>query len=167
MKCKKVRRLLPLMVGDDLPPSKAAAVTSHLEKCPKCREEYDMCMASFQAVKTSLDRDRMEWVEADWQRAINRAIHTNETKDRPKIRFKKVWAYSLMAGAVVILALFIFRPYFTHFNGQPSGKKPQPAAAKETQTQEQEIVSMTLVSKKTGLKIKWFLNKNFDLEDKK
>lgn len=167
MKCKRVRRLLPLMVGEDLAPSKAAAVTSHLEKCPKCREDYDIHMASHQAVKASLNRDRIEWFEADWQRAIHSAIRINETKERPKIFIKKVWAYSLMAGAVVILGLLIFRPYFTHFIGRPSGKKPQITAAKETQSPEQEIVSMTLVSKKTGLKIKWFLNKNFDMEDKK
>ena len=150
-----------------MPPSKAAAVTFHLEKCPRCRKEYDMHMASHQAVKASLNRDRIEWVEADWQRAIHSATHINEIKDRPKIFIKKVWAYSLMAGAVVILGLLISRPYFTHFIGKPSEKKPQITAAKETQTTEQEIVSMTLVSKKTGLKVKWFLNKNFDLEDKK
>jgi hypothetical protein len=28
----------------------------------------------------------------------------------------------------------------------------------------QEVVSMTIVSQETGLKIVWFLNKNFELE---
>jgi len=41
----------------------------------------------------------------------------------------------------------------------------QSDAAVIKQTLPQEVVEMTLVSRETGLKVKWFLNKNFNLEE--
>ena len=83
--------------------------------------------------------------------------------------FKKVWAYSLIGVlAVALTLLFIIRPSIIQ-------KKMGLGSEKftEEQTQlfrsspeefKQEVVSMTIVSQETGLKIVWFLNKNFELE---
>ncbi len=72
--------------------------------------------------------------------------------------------------AVALTLLFIIRPSIIQ-------KKMGLGSAKFTEEQaqlfrsspeesEQEVVTMTIVSKETGLKIVWFLNKNFELEVK-
>jgi hypothetical protein len=40
-----------------------------------------------------------------------------------------------------------------------------PLTAFSLSSPSQDIVSMTLVSKETGLKVQWFLNRNFKLEE--
>src|SRR5205823_183108 len=40
MNCPEVRPLLPTLAYDDLSPADAAAVRSHLDACPGCRDEF-------------------------------------------------------------------------------------------------------------------------------
>lgn len=169
MNCRNVRRLLPLMVGDDLPESKQAAITSHLEKCPGCRQEYDIYIASNKAAKTWLAKERIEWNDFEWQRVVRTACQKSTSKKRPLWSFKKSWAYASIVGVVVMLGLLIFQPQFTR---KPPG--PTPGVTTVTQTHpleiethlpSQEIVAVKLVSRKTGVKIHWFLNKNFNMEE--
>ena len=112
MNCRNVRRLLPLMPGDDLPESKQAAITSHLEKCPGCRQEYDIHIASNQAVKKWLGKERLEWNDFEWQRVVRTACQESAPEKRPKVfgSFKKSWVYASMVGVVVMLCLIIFWP---------------------------------------------------------
>jgi hypothetical protein len=172
--CKKVQRLLPLMAGSEIPESKILSLKVHLERCPKCQKEYDSYMLSLKKTKEWLAKDKVDWEERDWQRALKRAI-----KDRkPEISllaywpFKKVWAYSLIGMLVVALTLlFIIRPSIIQKEmGLGSEKFTEEQAQlfrSSPEESEQEIISMTIVSKETGLKIVWFLNKNFELEVKK
>jgi len=171
MNCPKVRRLLPLMPGNDLPESKQADITSHLEKCTGCRQEYDIHIASNQAVKTWLDTERIQWNDFEWQRVVRTACQESAPEKR-KPGFwplKKSWSYASLVGVVVVLGLIIFRPQFTR---KPPGAAPGAAAITETQLlesktlqQSQEIVAVKLVSRETGVKIHWFLNKNFNMEE--
>jgi len=130
-------------------------------------------MLSLEKTKEWLAKDRKDWEESDWQQALQRAI-----KDKkPKVTslapwpFKKAWAYSLIGMLAVALALFIIiRPSIIQKKmGLGSEKFTQEQAQlfrSSPEESEQEVVSMTLVSKETGLKIVWFLNKNFELEAK-
>lgn len=171
MNCRKVRRLLPLMPGDDLPESKQAAITSHLEKCPGCRQEYDIHIASSQAVKTWLDKERIEWNDFEWQRVVRTACQESAPEKR-KPGFwplKKSWSYASIVGVVVMLCLIIFWPQFTR---KPPGAAPGAATGTKAQLLEsktlqpsQEIVAVKFVSRETGVKIHWFLNKNFNMEE--
>jgi hypothetical protein len=173
MNCKKVQRLLPLMAGYEIPKSKILSLKAHLEGCPKCRQEYDSYMLSLEKTKEWLAKDRKDWEESDWQQALQRAIKDKKPEGTPLVPwpFKKVWACSLIGVlAVALTLLFIIRPSIIQ-------KKMGLGSEKFTQEQaqlfrsspaesKQEVVSMTLVSKETGLKIVWFLNKNFELEVK-
>jgi len=171
--CKKVRRLLPLMAGSEIPKPKILSLKAHLEECSKCRQEYDSYVLSLEKAKEWLAKDRKDWEESDWQQALQRAIKDKKPEVRPLVPwpFKKVWAYSFIGIVVVALTLlFIIRPSIMQKKmGLGSEKFTQEQAQLLRSFQEeseQDVVSMTLVSKETGLKIVWFLNKNFELEVK-
>jgi len=171
--CKKVQRLLPLVAGSEIPQSKILSLKAHLEECPKCRQEYDSYMLSLEKTKEWLAKDRKDWEESDWHQALQRAIKDKKPEVSPHIPwpFKKVWAYSLVGMlAVALTLLFIIRPSIIQKKmGLGSEKFTQEQAQlfrSSPEESKQEVVSMTLVSKETGLKIVWFLNKNFELEVK-
>jgi hypothetical protein len=73
--------------------------------------------------------------------------------------FPKSWAYAFMAGAMLLLTLLVVRPPLVKQVGLA------PEYIDTVEMEEQEVVSMTMVSKETGLKIVWFFNKNFNLEE--
>ncbi len=174
MKCKKIRRWLPLMVGGDLSASKAEAVRSHLIKCPECQQEHDAYVLSIEKTKEWLEKDRQDWEEREWQQAVQEAVH----QKRPSVSafapwpFKKAWAYSLMGVlTAALIFLFVIKP----FNIQ-EGIAPDSGMFTRTQAQlmrsafqetPQEVVQMTMVLPETGQKIIWIFDKNFNLEVKK
>ncbi len=168
MNCKKVRRLLPLLVGGDLLSKKSEAVLSHIEKCPKCKQEFSTYDFSIKKIKHWLGEDQMDWPEFEWKKAIQEATKEKKTSFSPSFApwpFKTVWAYVLMAAFGIALALFVIKP--SPFK-QRIGLEFQEKISKDlVQESAQEVVSMTIVSKESGLKIVWFFNKNFDLEVKK
>lgn len=173
MNCKKVQRLLPLMAGSDIPQSKILSLKAHLEKCPECRQEYDSYILSLEKTKEWLAKDGKDWEESDWQRVLQRAM-----KDKkPKVSslglwpFKKVWAYSLTGMlAVSLTLLFIIRPSIIQkkmgLGSEKFTEEQSQLFRSSPEESKQEVISMTIVSKETGLKIVWFLNKNFELEVK-
>jgi hypothetical protein len=64
-----------------------------------------------------------------------------------------------MAGVMLLLSTLVVWP--------PFGKQIDlaPKYLEVAGMKKQEVVSMTMVSKETGLKIVWFFNKNFNLEE--
>jgi hypothetical protein len=72
--------------------------------------------------------------------------------------FKKGWAFAFMAAVMVVVVFFVTRPLYV-------GVEDIPGQAVLSKHQEQKVVSMTMVSKDTGLKVVWILNKNFNLEE--
>lgn len=163
MNCKKVRRLLPLMVGSEIPQSKFQALKAHLEKCPRCQHEYNSCIQSFKKTKEWLTKDKMDWEETEWQQAVRNAIREKPHKVLPLVPwpFRKAWAYALMAVFTVVFTFLIIRPSFIKEELEPG---TEVLAENESK---QNVISMIMVSKETGLKIVWFFNKNFELEENK
>jgi len=160
--CKRVRRLLPLLVGDDLPEPKAAALRSHLEGCAACRQEYDKYLFAHRQTGAWLGKERRDWQEADWRRAVHGAVNRAVPRGslaviRPFVR--KTWAYAAGLLAVVMLGVLLLLP---RFGGKQAGTKPGITTGPGA---DQEVVAVTIVSPKSGLKINWFLNKNFEWED--
>ena len=157
MNCKKIRRLLPLMMGPEIPHSKAAAVNAHLEKCPECRREYDVYILSLEKTKEWLKEDSKDWEDWEWQAALQGVNKDKAPKALPLVPwpFQKVWAYALMAVCVVVLTLFVVKPSFIE----------EGTGAGERMLAQQEVIPMTIISKETGLKIVWFFNKNFELKE--
>ncbi|UCC39190.1 MAG: zf-HC2 domain-containing protein [Candidatus Aminicenantes bacterium] len=163
MNCKKARYLLPLMIGAELPQSKIQAMKAHLKKCARCQHEYDSYAVFHNKIKEWLAKDKKEWEEIEWQKVVRNAIREKPPEVLPLVPwpFRKAWAYALMAVFVIGLTFFLVKPSFIK-EGMGPGTE---VLAKEKS--EQDVISMTMVSKETGLKIVWFFNKNFELEEKK
>jgi len=109
MKCKKVRRLLPLMAGGDLPSSQISAVKTHLERCPECQHEYDAYILSLEKTKEWLEKDRKDWEESEWQRAVQNAVMQRKPEVSPLAPwpFQKAWAYVMMGILAAALTLLL------------------------------------------------------------
>ncbi len=154
---------MPLMPGSEISRSKVEAVKAHLETCPRCRREYDIFVLSFEKAKEMLAAERKDWGEKDWQQAIQKAVKEGKPGVSPLAPwpFKKVWAYALMAVFLIVLSLVVISPYFF----KPAPESQMLAEAEPVKDYQQDIISMTLVSKETGLKIIWFFDKNFDLKE--
>lgn len=179
MNCQKLKRWLPLAVGRDLPSSRMKAVENHLIKCPRCRLDYEALKRAVKRTKEWLRADMVDWSEAEWKAVIRKALDAEKKRAARQSAvpflapwpFRKGWAYAVMAGATLILSWFIWGPAL---NIREKGFRAQGPSRPETtmilsaqQDVSQDIVSMTIISKETGLKINWFFNKNFEWEEKK
>lgn len=161
MKCVKIRRLLPLLAGAELPESQAPQVEGHLRRCQECRKEYEKYVFLVGQTRKWLAEERMKWDEQEWRRAVQTVLNRETKKKAPLVPwpFPKAWAYALMAGVMLLLTVLLVLPPLVEKSGLAPGYRDV------TEVEKQEVVSMTMVSKETGLKIVWFLNKNFDLEE--
>jgi hypothetical protein len=161
MKCPKIRPMIPLLAGGELPESKIPKVKEHLRGCSACRKEYEKYVFIVGQTRKWLGEDRIKWNEKEWRRTVQTAVN-RETKRKSSLvpwPFPRAWAYAMMVGVVLLLTLLIIRPPFV----QQIGMTPNDGDVAEVKRQ--EVVSMTMVSKETGLKIVWFFNKNFNLEE--
>lgn len=172
MNCKRIRKHLSLYTGADLSPRKAEAVRAHLDTCGECQKEYEVNLRSLKTARKWLSDSPVEWGEGEWRRIVQNV--TSETKPLSGFApwpFKKGWAFALMGAVVIVLVFFVTRPSFLgieDFRGQTTLAKRHPQHQEETAAKSpQDVVSMTLVSKETGLKVVWFLNRNFNLEENK
>jgi hypothetical protein len=162
MKCKKIQRLLPLLAGSELPESQIPSVKSHLEGCALCQEEYEKYAFLVGQTRKWLAEDKVEWGEKEWRQTVQSAVNQGRRR-KPSLvpwPFPKAWAYAIMAGVMLLLAFLVVRPPFV------KQADLTPRYMDVAGMEKQEVVSMTMVSRETGLKIIWFFNKNFNLEEK-
>ncbi len=161
MKCQKIRRLLPLLAGSELPESRIASVRAHLEGCSQCRKEHEKYTFLVGQTRKWLTEDKVQWEEQEWQEMVQSVVNRDSRKRTSLVPwpFGKAWAYALMAGVILLLAVLIIRPPLVKKTGITAG------FVDVEDLKKQEVVSMTMVSKETGLKVVWVFNKNFNLEE--
>jgi hypothetical protein len=171
MRCKNIQRLLPLLAGDELHGPKALKVRTHLNRCPRCQREYEKYVLLVQKTRKWLAEDQVDWEKREWQEALKEVARDNGSKRSSMVPwpFPNGWAFVLMAGVVLLIIAIVVRPPLLEKIGLKTGytdiaKVEALKAVREGE--QQEVVSMTMVSKESGLKIVWFFNKNFDLEEK-
>ena len=160
MKCKRIRRYLPFYIESDLSPKNKEAVRVHLNTCNECQKAYEAYVRSLKTAKEWLDESAVVWKEAEWKRIVQNAV-AEKSKSLSGFEpwpFKRGWAIAAMAAVMIIFIFFVTRPLFLDLEDFPG----QNVLAKGNQ---QDVVSMTMVSKDTGLKVVWILNKNFNLEE--
>jgi len=161
------------MVGKDLSPSKISSITAHLEKCPECQQEYDSYSLALEKTKEWIEEDKLDWVEREWQQAVQEAVKDKESVISPLAPwpFKKAWAFALMGVlAVALTLLLVIKPFFLGEGTAPDSELLSRTRAQllgsTFQESQQEVIKMTLVLPETGQKIVWFFDKNFELEVK-
>jgi anti-sigma factor RsiW len=169
--CKKIREYLPLYIEVDLSPKKEEAVRVHLDTCGECQKEYEVYVRSVKTAREWLSESAVAWGEGEWKRTVQN-VTAEKSKSLPGFTpwpFKKGWALAVMAAVMVVVVFFVTRPLYLSdedFPGQAvlSKRHPQHEAGALFKSP-QDVVSMTIVSKDTGLKVVWILNKNFNLEE--
>lgn len=171
MKCKKVKKWLPLLAGLDLSQKEIFDIKIHLERCSRCQQEYESYLLSVGKIKEWLAKSKMDWKDSEWQTAIRKTIEERPARVSPLVPwpFKRSWAFALMAVSVIVLTLFVVRPYRDGFGEGKETEYVSWGIPSEVSTDkpQQQVVSMTWVSKETGLKIAWFFNKDFDFKEVK
>lgn len=166
MTCRRVRKLMPLFVGDDLRPGSAAAVRAHIDACPGCLEELEGFRAALAEIKASAKVEGVsEWSEGEWAAAMSRvAAEASRGRQAPDGAgapvFRPRWATAAALGTMIGLALLavLFRGPSIR-SGGTSGPGPTAFAASRIP---QDKVAITMVSPETGLQVVWILDKNFD-----
>jgi Putative zinc-finger len=166
MTCRKVRKLIPLIAGDDLRPGLARAVHAHIDACPGCRAELEGLRAALAEVKSAAKAERVpDWGEGEWNALMARvaaeAKGANVAPAGAGARaYKPRWVAASILGAAIGLAVLsvLFR-----------GPSPRPQRAPgeggmviASDNSRQDRVAITMVSPETGLQVVWFLDKNFD-----
>ena len=157
---KKIRKQLPLLAGDDLSAKRTQRVREHIQGCQACRLELERYTRALGEIRGWLNQAAVGWEETEWRQRINQAMPAGKTakKELAPWPFRPVWAGLAMLLLTIGLSWVLLRPV-------SSGRDvlPQILVAEKESSGHQEIVEVVLVSKESGLKIKWILNKNFDL----
>jgi predicted anti-sigma-YlaC factor YlaD len=166
MRCRRVKKLIPLFVGGDLREREGRGVRAHLRECEACRAEYESSLHAYTISRRWLAEDELVWEDADWKRMVLRAVGQRERKALflSPWPFRRVWAFILMAAVAAGLSWVLIRPGAMR---RFARKNTVELASSGARSSQQDVLSMTMVSQETGLKIVWFFDKNFDLEDNK
>ena len=161
MKCQKIKQLLALLAGSELPESQISSVRAHLEGCLQCQREYEKYTLLVANTRKWLAEDKVEWEEQEWRETIQSVVNHGSKRKTSLVPwpFPRAWAYALMAGVMILITTLVVRPPFVKQIGLT------PKYVNVTGADKQEVISMTMVSKETGLKVVWFFNKNFNLEE--
>lgn len=173
MRCKRILKYLPLFVGAELSPKKDKAIRTHLDTCVGCRKEHQAYIQALKIAKDLLSKSTVAWSEDEWERIVFDAA-AEKSKSLSGFApwpFKKGWAVAVMVAVMAIVIFFVTRPLYLGDEDFPSQSilskhHPQNETGAVFKSP-QDVVSITMVSKDTGLKVVWILNKNFNLEENK
>jgi hypothetical protein len=157
MTCAKVKKSLPLLAGNDLPPRKVRRLLAHIDGCPLCRKELEEYRAALGRVKAAAREERVgDWSDPEWKSLLARITAERMEKRRSVPGFRPRWAMASGVAGVILLAVLTL--VFRNSIFRPEGTAPAPGP---------DVVSVTMVSQETGLQVVWFFNKNFEWKGEK
>lgn len=171
MNCKRIRKYLPLYIGTDLSSKKEEAVKLHLDTCGECQKEYEVYLRSIEIAREWLSESAVTWEEREWRQIVQkvRAKQSTSLSGFAPWPFKKGWAYAAMAAVMIVVVIFVTQPLYLGVEDFPDetvlSRYQSQHETGALLKSPQDVVSMTMVSKDTGLKVVWILNKNFNLEE--
>ena len=100
--CRRVKQLLPLWVGQDLPDSASSAeVASHLERCPACERHQKSLQASLELLHSSKSWPVEQSRPSVWPQLVSRISEWDDQHGRE--RFNGWIPASIMALAVALM----------------------------------------------------------------
>ncbi len=165
MNCRKTQKWLPLYSGGDLPARKSRKMDAHIQDCRTCRRELLAFQKSLEAACNLIRDASVPGGPAAWDRALARAQELT-SGGRALLSFKPVWTYAAMAALAAVLTFLVIKP-LPDLETYSLSKIPAASGSGsiESSASRQDVISMTLISKETGLKVQWFLNRNFSLKE--
>jgi hypothetical protein len=75
MKCQKIKRLLPLLAGSELPETQISSVRAHLEGCLQCQREYEKYTFLVDKTRKWLAEDLVVWEEQEWREMVQSVVN--------------------------------------------------------------------------------------------
>lgn len=114
MKCQKVKNLLPLYCGGELPWLKNIVVGRHIHSCEECGAELQRLKRMSEVVIQSLrDKEVTDFDESFWEWVLFRLPKERAAQESFLIKDKKqIWSFrkivpALIGAAAILVALFI------------------------------------------------------------
>ena len=169
MTCKGAKKYLPLLAGRELSPKKAARVQEHLQGCPACRKEAEEIAAALDAAKGLARNEALrDWTDAEWRHMLRNVTAATIEKSRRPVRLVHKPAFALVLSLLVFAAgMFLLNKKLniTSERLTPLPGQSRMTAERREGSSGQDVLSLTIVSRETGLKIVWFFNKNFEWKE--
>jgi anti-sigma factor RsiW len=175
MNCHETKNSRLLFLDGELPARKARRLRKHLESCPVCRTELKELESALEGLRTVAREEERDWTESEWHSLVARVTAEPVRRRRPVFRGspRLAWAFGIVFFFLVGLAVVLFKPVFKDVLSPLPGERvsASPAglslagAAEEPLSQNR--LSVTLVSKESGLRVYWYFNKNFNWEEEK
>lgn len=103
MRCRLVKKNLPLLVGGELSDGASRRLRGHLRSCGECRQELLEYKSALDAVRgLAREEETRDWNAAEWASLMNRV-----TMAKPTLDFLS-WKRPVKLTAVCSIALIIF-----------------------------------------------------------
>lgn len=102
MTCERARALLGGYLDNELPPSEASAVASHLESCTACRQQYAALGAVGPAIRHRLPR--LAAPDVLRSRITSALRDADQAQARSRARSRGFWLRQIAAGLVIAVA---------------------------------------------------------------
>jgi anti-sigma factor RsiW len=169
MTCRRIKKYLPLLAGGELAQKKALKVTAHLESCSGCRQEAEEIKAALDAAKGMARIEAVrDWTDSEWRQMLRSVTAAGIERRHRAVGLVRKPAFAFGLALLIFAAggLWLYKK----LPGRPDGRdalqaRTQTAAQRPGESAGQEVLSMTIVSQETGLKIVWFFNKNFEWKE--
>ena len=126
------------------------------------RGDLGAALARLRAAAREEERD---WQDAEWRALLDKAASQRPEPPlalpAPSPRF--AWRYATL----ILFFIGLAAVFFWNVRPKPSGPlvSENAASARDEESGSQDVISMTLVSQESGLRVHWYFNKNFDWKE--
>jgi len=169
MTCRGTKKYLPLLVGNELSQKRALKVKAHLERCPGCRKEVEEISAALDAAKGLAQKEALrDWTDAEWRQMLRSVTAANVERRPWAVRLVQRPAFAFGLALLIFAASALWLQKKLPLRPEERGAlqaRSQTTAQRPKESAGQDVLSMTIVSQETGLKIVWFFNKNFEWKE--
>lgn len=126
------------------------------------RGDFAAALARLRAAAREEERD---WPDEDWRALVEKAasqrLEPRPVTPAPRPRF--AWRYATL----ILFFIGLAAVFFWNVRPKPSGSPVagNAVSAPGPKGGSQDVISMTLVSQESGLKVYWYFDKNFDWKE--
>jgi len=116
-------------------------------------------------LRDAVREEERDWPDAEWRALVNKAAsqRPEQRQGRPAQSPKLAWRYA----ALIVFFFGLAAVFFWNVRPRPSGPavSQKAVSAADEKSRPQDLISMTLVSQESGLRVHWYFNKNFDWKE--
>ena len=129
---------ITLLLTGELPDNEAKALTSHIESCKECREEFEAQKAFFSDIENSTPQFNVERILSDSRRNLRNSIYEMENSASVWVKIRNFFSSPLFVPALtgsfgIVAGILVGVFFFAHksptvdalFSNVVDGKEPQ------------------------------------------